>query len=85
VATNKEIYDKIFMEEFGVTEDMLEDLEYGFNEMGFKGWDSIGHMIMIAGLETDFKIKEIDMEDVLEFSSYKKGKEIMKKYGIEID
>jgi acyl carrier protein len=44
-------------------------------------WDSIGHMTLISNLETTFKIS-IGNDDVLDFSSFKKGMQIFKKYKI---
>ena len=46
-------------------------------------WDSIGHMAMIAELEEVFEIS-MDIDDVIEFSSYNKGIEILKKYEVSI-
>lgn len=46
-------------------------------------WDSVGHMAMIAELEGCFGIM-IDTEDVIDFSSYLKGIEILAKYNIAI-
>ena len=48
-----------------------------------ESWDSIGHMQMIAELEDAFEI-ELEMDDIIDFSSYKKGFEILEKYGIKI-
>ena len=45
-------------------------------------WDSVGHMGMIAELEDVFEIM-MEMEDIIDFSSYKKGFEIIAKYGIK--
>ena len=42
-------------------------------------WDSIGHMGLIAELEDAFDIS-IEMDDIIDFSSYEKGKEILTKY-----
>ena len=47
-------------------------------------WDSIGHMTLMSGLEDAFKIS-IDTDDVIDFSSFKKGKQIVKKYGINVE
>ena len=46
-------------------------------------WDSIGHMTLISELEKQFNIS-IETDDVIDFSSYKKGIEILKKYKIDI-
>ena len=45
-----------------------------------EGWDSIGHMRLIAGLEEEFDCM-LEMEDILDMSSYDKAVEIMAKYG----
>jgi len=43
------------------------------------GWDSVAHMQLIASLEKKFKIA-IDVEDVVDMSSFKKAITILKKY-----
>ena len=40
-------------------------------------------MGLIAELEDNFEIS-MEMDDIIDFSSYEKGMEIMKKYDIEI-
>ena len=42
-----------------------------------------GHMSLVAMLEDAFDIM-MDTDDIIEFSSYEKGKEIIRKYEIEI-
>ena len=44
-------------------------------------WDSIGHMTLIAALEENFKIS-FETDDIVDFSSYKKGMEILEKYKV---
>ena len=46
-------------------------------------WDSIGHMTLMSGLEEGFGIT-METDDVVDFSSYKKGIEILKKYKVKI-
>ena len=46
-------------------------------------WDSVGHMGLIAELEEVFDIM-MEMDDIIDFSSYKKGIELIAKYGVEI-
>ena len=46
-------------------------------------WDSVGHMGMIAELEDTFNI-ELETDDIIDFSSFEKGKEILEKYEIKI-
>ncbi len=51
--------------------------------MGIPAWDSIGHMSLVAALEEAFDIM-MDTDDIIDFSSYKKGMEILsEKYGVE--
>ena len=44
-------------------------------------WDSIGHMTLMSDLEEGFNIS-IDTDDIIDFSSFKKGIQILKKYKI---
>ena len=71
---NIEKYNKAFMETFEVDEDKLKYLKY----MSIKEWDSIGHMILISALEAAFSIM-LETDDIIDFSSYEKGKEILVK------
>ena len=43
------------------------------------GWDSVGHMALVVALEQQFDCM-LDMDDVLDMSSYDKVVEIMTKY-----
>lgn len=75
---NAEKYAKVFSDTFGIEENKQETLEY----QGITAWDSVGHMGLISNLEETFDIM-FDSEDIIDFSSYKKGKEILSgKYNI---
>tara|TARA_B100000768_G_C11058762_1_gene281489 strand:+ start:37 stop:276 length:240 start_codon:yes stop_codon:yes gene_type:complete len=75
---NLKKYKTVFCESFSINESDLEgDLEYN----SIKTWDSVGHMGMIADLEDKFEIM-LDTDDIIDFSSYKTGIEILKKYNI---
>jgi acyl carrier protein len=76
---NIEKYDQIFINSFQVNKRELPKLSY----QGVDAWDSIGHMKMIAELEEAFNIM-IETDDILDFGSYLKGFEIVKKYGIDL-
>lgn len=77
--TNSELYKDIFIKSLAVDKDKFdENLKY--NEI--PEWDSIGHMTLMSGLEENFKIT-LETDDIVDFSSFKKGKEILKKYKIE--
>lgn len=75
---NLEKYNNVFMENLQITEDKLAGLTYQSVEL----WDSVGHMSLVAALEDEFDIM-IDTDDIIDLSSYEKGKEILTKYGVE--
>jgi acyl carrier protein len=77
--TNLDIYKKVFIECFKVNSDQLDALTY----RSISGWDSVGHMHLIAALEEAFGIM-LESEDLINFSSYEKGKQIMKKYNVDL-
>jgi|TARA_B110000967_G_C18845395_1_gene541685 acyl carrier protein len=60
-------------------EDVNEKLEYN----SIPEWDSIGHMTLMSNLEEEFDIS-IETDDIVDFSSFKKGIEILKKYKVTI-
>ena len=57
-----------------------ENLKY--NEI--PEWDSIGHMSLVAALEEAYKIS-LETDDIVDFSSFKKGIELLKKYNVNIN
>lgn len=77
---NLEKYNKAFTETFEITEDQLSGLKY----QDIEAWDSVGHMGLVAALEDAFDIM-MDTDDIIDLSSYEKGKEILAKddYGVE--
>jgi acyl carrier protein len=77
--SNLEKYNNAFVETFNITEDKLEGLKY----QDIEDWDSVGHMGLVAALEDAFDIM-MDTDDIIDFSSYEKGKEILSaNYEIE--
>jgi len=77
--TNKAKYDAIFIEVFEISlSDVTDDLEY----QSIPSWDSVGHMSLMAELEDGFDVM-LEMDDIVDFGSYKTGIETMKKYGVE--
>ena len=46
-----------------------------------EGWDSMGHLNLVAALEQDFNVS-IDIGDVMEMVSVKKIREILLQYGV---
>lgn len=76
---NVEKYNEAFMSTFGIEEDKLAGLKY----QDIEAWDSVGHMSLIAALEDAFDIM-MDTDDIIDLSSYEKGKEILTaNYSVE--
>ncbi len=78
--SNKEKYDAVFVECFGVKPGQL-NAEFVYQCV--PAWDSVGHMGMIAALEEAFNIV-METEDIIEFSSYTVGMEKLAKYGVDM-
>ena len=75
-----EKYSEIFKTSLNVDADKVnENLKY--NEID--EWDSIGHMTLVAALEEEYKIT-FETDDIIDFSSFEKGIEILKKYKVEL-
>jgi len=74
---NEERIKKVFAESLEMDiKNITDDLKYNSFE-----WDSIAHMALIAALEDEFDIM-IDTDDIIDMSSFKKAKELLKKYNI---
>ena len=79
--SNIELYNNAFIECFNIEKSQLSNLEC----QSIKSWNSIGHMTLITILEEVFGIM-IESDDVINFSSYKKGIEILtKNYNIQFE
>lgn len=76
---NIEKYNEAFISSLEITTEQLENV----STQNCERWDSIGHMSLIAVLEEAFEI-EFDPEDMTAITSYNNGKEIIKKYGVEL-
>lgn len=72
-------YDSAFTETFQLQGSDLPGLKY----QDHAAWDSVGHMQLMAALEDVFGI-ELDIDDIIEFSSYQAGKTILAKYGVTV-
>lgn len=77
--TNKEKYINAFVEALEVSADGVEGLKY----QEIPAWDSVGHMGLVAAVEDAFDIM-MDTDDIIDFSSFEKGMEILTaKYQVE--
>ena len=77
--TNPEKYANAFVTALEVSAEEAPALVYGQS----KAWDSVGHMALVAALEDAFDIM-LEMDDIIDLSSFEKGKEILRKYAVEI-
>jgi acyl carrier protein len=76
---NKQKYIDIFISSLSIDKKKFnEKLKYN----DIPEWDSIAHMTLMSGLEDGFKIS-INTDDIIDFSSFKKGIQILKKYKID--
>ena len=70
-----------FSESLGIpVQDVTDDLTYST----IKEWDSVGHMKLVAEIETAFDIV-MDTEDILDLSSVGKAMQILGRYGVTFD
>lgn len=76
---NIEKYNNAFVEVFGVK---VEDLNEKYGKDIVDEWDSVHQLSLITLLEESFDIM-FDPEDIMELTSYGKGKEVLKKYEVE--
>ena len=77
--TNRDKYVNAFVNAFGVKAEDVPTLRY----QGIPDWDSVGHMNLIAEIEDAFDIM-IETDDIIDWNSFEKGIELLKKYDVEI-
>jgi acyl carrier protein len=79
-ADNAKKYKETFIKVLSIAEDTVTDgLEYN----SVPEWDSLGHMNLIAEIENVFGIS-METDDIINLSTFGKGKEILHKYNIEL-
>lgn len=78
--TNIEKYNDAFVQVFGVDPTKLND-DYSKETVG--EWDSVHQLGIVSHLEESFDLM-LEPEDIMAMESYKVGKEILKKYEIEL-
>ena len=78
--STEERYKKVFIETLSIDKDKFTD-DIKYNDI--PEWDSIGHMTLMSAIEDEFKIT-LETDDIIDFSSFRKGKEILnEKYGVD--
>lgn len=76
---NLEKYNAVFKEVLSLKENFEPDK---VNQQEISDWDSVGHMELITALEDAFDIM-FDIDDILEFTSYNQGVQLLQKYNIQ--
>ena len=77
---NLKKYTDVFIKSLSIDKSKFNE-QIKYNEI--EEWDSIGHMTLMSSLEEEFKIT-LETDDIVDFSSFKKGIEILNKYKINI-
>ena len=77
---NFEKYNNAFIQVFGAKAEELSD-NYGKETVD--EWDSVHQLSLVAQFEDAFDIM-FDPEDIMDLTSYAKGKELLKKYEVEL-
>lgn len=78
--TNIDKFNDAFVQVFGIETSKLND-DFGKETVG--EWDSVHQLGIVSNLEEVFDIM-LEPEDIMAMDSYKAGKEILKKYQIEL-
>ncbi len=78
--SNLEKYNNAFVEVFGAK---VEDLNDNYSKETVAEWDSVHQLSLISQMEDAFDIM-FDPEDIMDLTSYAKGKEILSKYDVSL-
>jgi acyl carrier protein len=74
VSTVEDVVSRVF----GVDPGSLDESS---SPESVEGWDSMGHLNLVAALEHDFNVS-IDIGDVMEMVSVRRIKDILLQYGV---
>lgn len=77
---NLEKYNNAFMQVFGAK---AEELDENYGKDTVEEWDSVHQLSLIAQFEEAFDLM-FDPEDIMDLTSYAKGKEILAKYDVTL-
>lgn len=78
--TNLEKYNGIFTEVFGVEPSALNE---SFSKDNVDLWDSVHQLNLVSLAEETFDIM-LDPEDIMAFTSYEGGKDIVRRQDVEL-
>jgi len=77
---NIEKYNNAFVEVFGAK---AEELNESYGKDTVEEWDSVHQLSLVAMFEEAFDIM-FDPEDIMDLTSYVKGKELLAKYDVTL-
>ena len=77
---NLEKYNNAFVQVFGAK---VEELNDNYTKETVGEWDSVHQLSLIAEFEETFDIM-FDPEDIMDMTSYAKGKELLAKYDVTL-
>lgn len=77
---NIEKYNQAFIEVFGAKAEELND---SYSKETVAEWDSVHQLSLISQMEDAFDIM-FDPEDIMEMTSYANGKDLLKKYEVDL-
>jgi acyl carrier protein len=77
MSENLEKYTNAFCQFFEIDENTAKNLKF----QSIPAWDSVGHMGLVAAIEDAFDIM-LEPDDIVDLSSFEKGKEILAKYNV---
>jgi acyl carrier protein len=78
--SNLDRYNNVFVSTFNVDALSLND---DFSTENVDNWDSVTQLMLVTAVEDEFDVM-LDTDDILEFKSYGKGKEILSKYDVVV-
>ena len=76
--TNTEKLIKVFVSALDIPENEAESAIFKETQQ----WDSVGHVNLMNAIEEEFDVS-LEPDDILDFKTFAKGKDILGKYGIE--
>lgn len=79
--SNIDKYNNIFVEVFGVDSSAVGD---SFSKDSVELWDSVHQLNLVSLAEEVFDVM-LDPEDIMGFTSYAKGREILSNQGVDFE
>jgi acyl carrier protein len=76
---NSNKYNKAFNTIFNIN---VEEITTEIDPNSIDGWDSITHLRLVTTIEDEFNVM-LESDEILDFKSYEKGKEILMRYNVE--